>query len=275
MRRPIWILLAGALATLSVLTACSKAPEAPVAASRPEPLPAREIGLRDDQVRFDRTGVAAAVRIEHRPASRLPARPAPGTLATPAHLLVILDPATLADPAVPESRSLIVYPAIDWSRTYRRLGRSAEDPLPLLKKVLDDEPQRLDIGLPMVAGYAGAHEVFRTRTQYLRFHHGRGVRFLAAYQADMLPVTDQDVIYVFHGLTDDGKYWVTLNYPLTSRALPAPDAALASLADYDRFVAGHKVYLDEVVKKLGAARAEDFTPRLERLDGMLESLAIE
>ncbi len=189
--------------------------------------------------------------------------------------MVILDPATLADPALPESRSLIVYPAKDWSWIYKRLGRSVEDPLPPLKKVLDDEPNRLDIGLPSVAGYAGAREVFRTGTKYLQFHHGRGVRFLTVYQADMLPVTDQDVIYVFHGLTDDGKYWVTLNYPLTSRALPAPDAALALLADYDRFVASHKAYLEDVAKKLGAARAEDFTPRLDRLDGMLESLTIE
>jgi hypothetical protein len=170
---------------------------------------------------------------------------------------------------------LIVYPAIDWSTTYKRLGRSAEDPLPLLKRALADEPQRLDIGLPAVAGYAGAREVFRTGVKYLQFHHGRGVRFLTVYQADLLPVTDQDVIYVFHGLTDDGKYWVTLNYPLTSRVLPAADAALALLADYDRFVAGHKAYLDDVAKKLGAARPEDFAPRLDRLDGMLESLVIE
>ena len=215
------------------------------------------------------------MRVEHRPASRLPAHPAPGTQATPANLLVILDPATLTDPAIPESRSLIVYPAIDWSRTYKRLGRAADDPLPPLKKALDDEPKRLDIGLPPVAGHIGAREIFRTDTKYLRFHNGRGVRYLTVYQADLLPVTDQDVIYVFHGLTDDGKYWVTLNCPLTSHTLPAPDAALAMLADYDRFVAGQAAYLQDVVKKLSAARAEEFAPRLDRLDGMLESLAID
>jgi hypothetical protein len=260
---------------LCALAGCSRSPPESATADSKNTAPAREISLRPEQVRFDRTGIATAVRVERRPASRLKARPDPGTQATPAQLLIVLDPATLPDPAVPESRALIVYPAIDWSRTYARLGRASEDPVPVLKKLLDEQPADLSIEFPPAPNHVGAHEALRAGIRYLEFHHGRGVRFLTVYQADPLPVSDRDVLYVFHGLTNDGRYWVKLELPLTSRALPPSDVALAALADYDRFVADHARYLGEVASKLTASRPDDFAPRLDRLDEMIESLGID
>jgi hypothetical protein len=258
------------------LSACSKSPPpAPTTPAGESQLPAREISLKPQQIRFDRAGIATEIRVERRPATRLKARPEPGTLATPAHLLVVLDPATLPDPAVPEARALIVYPAGDWSKTYARLGRANEDPVSALRKLLDDEPKELGIEFPTAVGHTDAHEIIRSAIKYLEFHHGHGVRYLTAYQADPLPVADSDIVYVFHGLTDDGRYWVTLNLPLKARILPAPDAALAQLADYNRFIAQHTRYIADVGRRLEGARSEDFTPRLERIDAMLGSLAIE
>jgi len=260
---------------LCVLSGCSRSPPESAATGSNVTSPAREIALQPDQVHFDRTGIATTVRIERRPASRLKARPDPGTQASPAQMLIILDPATLADPSVPESRALIIYPAIDWSRTYTRLGRADEDPLPAFRKLLEDEPAELRIEFPPAPNHVGAHEILRTGIRYLAFHRGRGVRYLTVYQADPLPVADRDIVYVFHGLTDDDRYWVKLEFPLTSRVLPPSDVALAALADYDRFVAGHAKYVGEIAGKLAASRAEDFTPRLDRLDAMIESLSID
>jgi len=256
------------------LAGCSRSPAPPAPAGETTPSPAREITLRADQIHFDRTGIATDVRVERRPATRLPARPDPGTRAAPAHLLVVLDPATLPDPAWPEARALIVYPAADWSRTYARLGRANDDPVAALRRLLVDEPTDVKIEFPPAPAHEGAREVLRTAIRYLEFQGGRGVRFLTVYQADPLPIADRDVVYVFQGLTDDGRYWVTLNLPVTARALPTADAALAGLADYDRFLAGHESYLADVVRKLSAASPDSFAPRLERVDGMLESLAI-
>jgi hypothetical protein len=261
---------------LAALAGCSKSPPpAPAAGADNGGSPAREIALRPEQVRFDHTGIASDVRVERRPATRMPARPGAGTQATPAHLLIILDPATLPDPAVPETRALIVYPAADWSKTYARLHRPAEDPVPALRKLLDDETPEMRIEFPPAAGHAGARQILRSAVRYLRFQGGHGVRFLTVYQGDPLPISDRDFVYVFQGLTTDGRYWVTLNLPVTVRGLPPPDAAVAQLADYDRFVADHERYLADIVHKLRDARSEDFTPRLERIDAMLESLAID
>jgi hypothetical protein len=268
---PRWqfLLLACALA------ACSKSPPVPPVARDDIPSPAREISLRPDQIRFDRTGIATIVRVERRPATRLKARPEPGTQATPAHLLVILDPAMLADPAWPEARALIVYPAADWSKIYARLGHASQDPVPAFIRLLDDEPQNPSIEFPPAPGHAGARQIVRSAVKYLEFHKGRGVRFLTVYQVDPLPVADRDVVYVFHGLTDNGRYWVTLNFPVTARVLPAPGAALAELSDYERFIAGHAKYVAELARKLNTARSDDFAPRLDRIDAMLASLAID
>jgi hypothetical protein len=248
----------------SALAACSKSPSPPQApiASAEIASPARDISLRPEQLRFDYTGIAVTLRFERRPASRLTARPDPNTQATPAHLLAIFDPATLPDPAWPESRALIVYPAADWSKTYIRLGRRGQDPVPALTKLLDDEPQMLGIEFPPVAGHTGARQILRSGVKYLEFHGGRGVRFLTVYQGDPLPVANRDVAYVFHGLTNDGRYWVTLNFPLNARLLPAPDVALAELADYDHFIAGHAKYIVELAHKLDDAGA--WTPCLNR-----------
>ncbi len=269
------VVRASVLALIFGVGACSKVPPAATAAPTGEiPTPAREISLRPEQVRFDHTGIATEIRVERRPATRLAARPDPLTPASPAQLLVILNPATLPDPAFPETRALIVYPAEDWSKTYARLGRASEDPLPALREVLDRKAQTIGINFPPAAGHAGARQIFRSAVRYLHFHEGRGVRFLTVYQGDPLPIADHDVIYVFHGLTDDGKYWVTLSLPLNARVLPAPDAALAALADYDRFLREHATYVVDAGRKLDNARPEDFTPRLERIDAMLESLSI-
>lgn len=260
---------------LFILVACSKSPAPPSPPSPGEiPSPDREISLKPQQLRFDYTGIAKTIRVERRPASRLKARPALGTQANPAELMFVLDPATLPDPALPEVRALIVYPAIDWSRTYARLGLAGDDPLPLLKQALDDEPPDFSAQMPMAAGHIGAHEVFRAGTHYLEFKAGHGVRYLTVYQSDPLPLTSADVVYVFHGLTADDKYWVTLNFPLGSHLLPPSDAAMAALSDYDQFVAGQAAYLEGIRKRLAAARPEDFTPRLDRLDAMIESLEI-
>ena len=267
-RASVLVLLVGA-------GACSKAPPAAPASLPGEiPTPAREISLRPDQVRFDRSGIALEIRAERRPATRLAAHPDPATPASPAQLLVILDPATLPDPAFPESRALIVYPAGDWSKTYARLGRANEDPLPALRGILDHQPQVIGINLPPPAGHANSRQIFRSAIRYLKFHDGRGVRFLTVYQGDPLPIADHDVVYEFHGLTDDGKYWVTLNLPLSARVLPARDAALAALADYDHFLKEHVAYVADVGRKLESAGPDDFTPRLDRIDAMLQSLSI-
>jgi hypothetical protein len=256
--------------------ACSKTPPAAPASQPGEiPTPAREISLRPEQVRFDRSGVAREIRVERRPATRLAAHPDPATPASPAQLLVILDPATLPDPAFPETRALIVYPAGDWSKTYARLGRVSEDPLPALRGILDHQPQVIGISFPAAAGHANSRQIFRSTVRYLKFHDGRGVRFLTVYQGDPLPIADHDVVYVFHGLTDDGKYWVTLNLPLSARVLPARDTALAALTDYDKFLKEHVAYVADVGRKLESARPDDFTPRLDRIDAMLESLSIQ
>jgi hypothetical protein len=255
--------------------ACSKAPPAAPASLPGEiPTPAREISLRPEQVRFDRNGIASEIRVERCPATRLAAHPDPATPASPAQLLIILDPATLPDPAFPETRALIVYPAGDWSKTYARLGRASEDPLPALREILDHQPQAIGINFPPAAGHTSARQIFRSAVRYLNFHDGRGVRFLTVYQGDPLPIADHDIVYVFHGLTDDGKYWVTLNLPLNARVLPAPDAALAALTDYDHFLKEHVAYVADVGRKLERARPDDFTPRLDRIDAMIESLSI-
>jgi hypothetical protein len=258
----------------AVFGGCSKSPAPAAAPGGGVPSQAHEMALRPDQVRFQLGGIASAVRVERRPATRLTARPVPGTRAMPAHLLFVLDPATLPDPALPEARALIVYPAADWSRIYARLGRADVDPVPALSRLLETRPAEVNIAFPPSPAHENARQILRTAVRYIEFRGGRGVRFLTVYQADPLPIADRDVVYVFNGLTDDRVFWVTLDLPVTARVLPTASAVLASLGDYDRFVAGNKAYVAEVARKLAAAAPDSFEPHLERADAMLESLTI-
>jgi hypothetical protein len=83
------------------------------------------------------------------------------------------------------------------------------------------------------------------------------------------PVTNQELIYTFQGLSEDGAYFIAAVLPVAYPDLPANvEAASADFAD------DYEAYLAGVVEMLNQADPASFTPNLTALDEMMTSMTV-
>ena len=117
-----------------------------------------------------------------------------------------------------------------------------------------------------------AGQVFRAQVERLDFENGSGIRFLTRFAQDVYPVSNQDLLYTFQGITDDGQYYVSAILPITADMLPneiEPDF------DFEAFVTNYEQYMTDLVDTLNSAASDAYMPELNTLDAMIESLQIE
>lgn len=115
-----------------------------------------------------------------------------------------------------------------------------------------------------------AKQVLRVNVSYLNFQNGSGVRFLTQYDQGPMPVNNAELFYTFQGLTADSNYYVAAFFPVTHPSLPADSSGAAAVVGAD-FIS----YLDKTTKALETAGADSFTPKIDALDGLLQSLKVK
>lgn len=188
-----------------------------------------------------------------------PASPLPFWLKTPEHVRFRID----GLPGFGELPQLAVYPAqaynlrfagaIDELQAYLRAGNATADP-----------PLRLPV--------ASARRVFVAQPTLLDFTGGGGVRFLAYLSDATEYITRDRIVYVFVGLTSDGRSFVQAIIPVMAAVYPA---ARPADFNYEQFVAGYSDYLTAARRDLNTAAGRSFTPRLDQLDALIGSLRID
>lgn len=165
------------------------------------------------------------------------------------------------------------------------LGESATQDVQELKKLLAEQPTTLQTGIgipilpPMHAG-----QLIDAQLQYLTFTNGSGVRVLTQFAQDAWPVNNEDLVYVFQGLTNDGSYYVSAFLPLTAPFLPehVDDPAAVPAVDgipfpdftSSSFGSDYGSYQQAVTHKLDMTSPEEFSPALSKLDDLIESLQV-
>ena len=117
-----------------------------------------------------------------------------------------------------------------------------------------------------------AAQVLNAQVEYLDFKNGRGVRFLTQYDQGPLPINSYELFYTFQGLTNDGQYYIAAILPVTHPDLPSTSqVSQQDTSLYEDFPA----YLDQTTDWLNQQPASAFTPDLEKLDAMLQSMEIK
>ena len=117
----------------------------------------------------------------------------------------------------------------------------------------------------------GAEQVFATNVQCLEFENGAGLRYLTVYRQDVSPISNQDLLYVFQGITSDGQRYVSVTVPVTAFILS--DTIDPQAVDED-FAENFETYLNDLTRRLNAQIPAEFTPELTLLDDMVESLVV-
>ena len=117
---------------------------------------------------------------------------------------------------------------------------------------------------------------FSTQVHAVNFKNGHGVRYLTQVFTNFLPVNNRDLFYYYQGTTDDGQYYVQAILPINAPFLAADDNPNTSLpADGIPFnMDDFSGYLGTVGQKINATDSFSFTPYLDHLDAMMESLQV-
>ena len=112
----------------------------------------------------------------------------------------------------------------------------------------------------------------------------QGSRVLTQFAQDAWPINNEDLVYVFQGLTKDGRYYISAFLPVTASFLPehVDDAAAVPAVDGIPFPAfnssdfgsEYASYQKAVRDKLNASSPEEFSPALDTLDTLIESLRV-
>ncbi len=130
-------------------------------------------------------------------------------------------------------------------------------------------------GQPLPAGFPEGP--FGSHVGGLALANGKGIRYLTQFNQAALPVNNQELIYYFHGLTSDGNTYVEAIMPV-SAAFLAPDdnpnsALPAGGIPFNMDDLG--AYFQAVGSKLDATPPSQFTPSLDTLDALVQSINIK
>jgi len=114
------------------------------------------------------------------------------------------------------------------------------------------------------------HQQFNANLAQLDFENGSGVRFVSVYGIhDVSPVDNENLVYVFQGFTDDGKYYLKAIVRILHSQLPEMGETPAEI-----YAEGVAAYFDEFEALFNENEA-DFAPDLEWIDAFLASLWVE
>ena len=115
---------------------------------------------------------------------------------------------------------------------------------------------------------ANAHQVFHAQVTRLSFSGGDGIRYLTAFAQGPWPLSESEIFYTYQGMTADGQYYLSMQFPVRSNILPeTPDASTVDPATFQS-------QLDQTVGQLDALAPGQFTPDLQTLDALVESILI-
>jgi hypothetical protein len=195
------------------------------------------------------------------------------------------------DPAEPKSfiePVIHVYPVPEYKRAFRADPATAR----VVNAVMVRLQRLLRAGSPVIKGKVPYLPIpdgtfaFRAHEAILRFHKGSGLVFLTQGQQDEMPINNQNLSYEFQGITNDGRYYVSAEFPAAAPFLAydrdkatyegrVKEASCVACPDHQRFMREYRAYAAAMKQKLAALPREKFQPSLRLIDNLLTSLEID
>jgi len=219
--------------------------------------------LTPEAIAFDASFLARSIAGATAPASPYDASSPPGPSGNPEYAAFLFDGV----------ERLRVFPV----KAYTSLWDAANDPtvsnnISQLQNILANRPRLPENPLPFLPPATGYNDL-AVQMQFLDFIGGSGLRFVGRFSQSVSPVVNADLKYVFQGLTDDGEYYISFDYPVSAAVLPDTLDDVPP-ADGRRAAEDFQSYLAGIQAQLNGLDAADFTPDLRQLDAVVESLKV-
>ena len=167
---------------------------------------------------------------------------------------------------------VFVYPADE----YAQINPTASEQIDRLKKILAGGTI-LQETLPTVPFFNAASQI-AANIKLISFQNGRGVRSLTQYAQYAAPINNHEIFYHFQGLSGDGKYYIVAILPITAPVLAEDEKPEATVPQGGIPIPGdvgpNDVYYFSVTEKLNSLDPDSYTPSLNTLDMLIQSLSL-
>ena len=128
--------------------------------------------------------------------------------------------------------------------------------------------------MPMLPPFNSV-QMFQVQPDVIPFQNGKGFRYLTQYSQGIVPINNQELFYTFQGLTSDGKYWVSVILPISSPNLMADGKNPPDGQSMEEFAGNYKTYLTDTVAQLNGQSSDSFTPTINQLDAMIQTIQVK
>ncbi len=196
----------------------------------------------------------------------VPAVTEPDFWAVPEHVEITFTSYPLSDTF--HDPRVMVFPLNE----YETMNPLVGDLISELETLLAEQPSSPE-QIPFIPIW-NAGPAFLSQVEYVDFQSGPGVRFISRYGQDAWPIANDELVYIYQGLTDDGEFLVSAVLPISHPMLP-DDGESAIGDDYEGFIAGYEAYIQGIETDLNAVDPTSFTPDLTVLDALMWSVSID
>ncbi len=240
------------------------------------PVPAATgVGIDLASISLDTMGLPYSWQANLVPATPYDASQPPGAVGLPEHIQINFG----SGPEDRQPGDPVIY--IVPMEAYEELWNANDDPfitilLEEIVTLLVEKPEPIPGGgipvLPIEEVGAGINDL-AVQGKYLDLNAGTGMRFVGRFAQDPNPVTNQGLRYVYQGISPDGRYLVAFFYPVSTSALPQPEAVTAE--EQQRLESDIGAYMEERAQMLNGLAESDWAPDLSLLDSVMASLTFK
>lgn len=167
---------------------------------------------------------------------------------------------------------IFVYPA----EAYAQLQPGAAESIKRIKMLTTGAPLSKEL-MPGVV-FFNAGQLISSKMEVFAFQDGSGIRFLAEYAQYPATINNHELVYLFQGLTNDGKNYILAILPITAPILAEtdkPDAAIpAGGVPVPADTGPNETYYADITDKLNMLAEDDFQPSLSALDALVQSMVV-
>ncbi|MBX3060570.1 MAG: YbaY family lipoprotein [Anaerolineae bacterium] len=196
---------------------------------------------------------------------------------TPAHIIVTFDEETADEALANNGRYLAIFPV----EAYKNIGgQPVVSQITRLEELIATANGRTALPadpmplLPPPLSFMNRWSQFAD----LSFQDGTGVRYVseAPNRQGIGPWVNLGTAYYYEGLTSDGRFYISLHWPVSTAALPDTPADVpadieAQSTDPDTYNA----YLQATKDELNALAPADWQPDLAKLDALVNSVTFK
>jgi hypothetical protein len=159
---------------------------------------------------------------------------------------------------------------------YAQSNPGAAEQINRLKNILAGATPLLET-LPTVPFFNAASQI-AANIKLIPFQNGGGVRVLTQYAQYAAPINNRELFYHFQGLSSDGKNYVIAILPVTAPILAEDEKPEATVPEggipIPTDVGPNDVYYFSVTEKLNSLSSDAFTPSIEALDALIQSILV-